>query len=302
MGRFFGSKPEWQEDSEFPSRMALHDCGIHPPTDAGISYSENEGADSIVLSGGYVDDKDYGDTIVYTGMGGRDKKTRRQIANQQFARGNKALALNRDQGLPVRVTRGAGHKSPYSPKTGYRYAGLYQVEDYWHEIGQHGFLVWRFRLQKLLNSDAVTLGTSDSGQAQRPAARQSTTVQRIVRDTAMAKRVKALHNYICQVCGIVIQTHAGPYAEAAHIKPLGTPHNGPDIEENVLCLCPNHHVMFDSGMFSVADDLSLIGLDGRLRTARKHRIGTEYLTYHRDHYGAFSSMETLDASPEASEE
>jgi hypothetical protein len=33
--------------------------------------------------------------------------------------------------------------------------------------------------------------------------------------------------------------------EAAHIRPLGAPHNGPDTWDNTLCLCPNHHVPFD---------------------------------------------------------
>jgi hypothetical protein len=37
---------------------------------------------SIVLSGGYVDDLDEGDLIVYTGEGGRDPGTGRQIADQ----------------------------------------------------------------------------------------------------------------------------------------------------------------------------------------------------------------------------
>jgi integrase len=39
---------------------------------AGISGGEREGADSIVVSGGYEDDEDYGDVIVYTGAGGND--------------------------------------------------------------------------------------------------------------------------------------------------------------------------------------------------------------------------------------
>jgi putative restriction endonuclease len=38
----------------FESREALAKSGVHPPTVAGISGSQNEGADSIVLSGGYV--------------------------------------------------------------------------------------------------------------------------------------------------------------------------------------------------------------------------------------------------------
>lgn len=44
-----------------------------------------------------------------------------------------------------------------------------------------------------------------------------------------------------------LNAKVAPYAEAAHIRALGSPHNGPDVIENVLCLCPNHHVLFDNG-------------------------------------------------------
>jgi hypothetical protein len=33
------------------------------------------GAESIVVSGGYEDDEDHGDTIIYTGHGGNDPQT-----------------------------------------------------------------------------------------------------------------------------------------------------------------------------------------------------------------------------------
>lgn len=41
------------------------------------------GGESIVQSGRYVDDIDDGDIIVYTGQGGRDLNTGRQIKNQE---------------------------------------------------------------------------------------------------------------------------------------------------------------------------------------------------------------------------
>jgi putative restriction endonuclease len=54
--------------------------------------------------------------------------------------------------------------------------------------------------------------------------------------------------------------------------PLGAPHGGPDVLENLLCLCPNHYVMFDLGIFTIAGDLSLIGLTEKLRTIPSHPI------------------------------
>jgi putative restriction endonuclease len=286
MERIFGEQPGWIEGSHFQDRKSLAEVGIHPPRVAGISYSESEGADSVVLSGGYADDEDQGDIIIYTGMGGRDPATTKQVRDQDFDRGNKALGINKNEGLPVRVTRGSDHKSPHSPVTGYTYAGLYRVDDYWHDRGVHGFLVWRFRLVKIhpLPATAESPQTTTATEPSKTV-RQSATVLRIVRDTEVARGVKRKHQHLCQVCGSRIDTPAGPYAEAAHIRPLGRPHNGPDIAENILCLCPNHHVMFDSGTFGVADDLTLLRLVGTLRTSPGHTIGLAYLQYHREHYG-----------------
>ena len=78
-----------------------------------------------------------------------------------------------------------------------------------------------------------------------------------------------------------MDTPAGLYAEGAHIKPLGKPHNGPDEVENILCLCPNHHVLFDRGAIGVQSDGSLIGVGGALRSSRGHWPSSESLAYHR---------------------
>jgi putative restriction endonuclease len=111
-------------------------------------------------------------------------------------------------------------------------------------------------------------------------------VQRIVRNSELAQRVKVLHGYTCQVCGIQIDTPAGYYAEAAHIRPLGEPHNGPDELGNLLCLCPNDHVRFDLGSIILTDDLNVIAATsgailGTLRTNPAHRPSREHLAFHR---------------------
>ena len=87
------------------------------------------------------------------------------------------------------------------------------------------------------------------------------------------------------MCGYGLVGLAGPYAEAAHIRPLGAPHDGPDVPETILCLCPNHHVLFDHGGVIVGADLALIGAKGRLTVHPKHLIGAEHLRYRREHYG-----------------
>jgi putative restriction endonuclease len=139
------------------------------------------------VSGGYEDDEDYGDLIVYTGAGGRDPSTGAQIADQEFVGQNLSLVRSESEGLPVRVVRGAGGEAAHSPASGYRYDGLYRVEESWREPGKSGFLVCRYRFVRLapdgspvpVDPDSLPIG---------PAPRAETTVQRIVRNTAIAAR------------------------------------------------------------------------------------------------------------------
>ncbi len=280
--RIFGHVPGYPEGSLFCDREELYEAGVHRHRQAGIAGSQKEGAESIVLSGGYEDDQDFGNTIIYTGYGGRDSKTGQQTHDQPFTRWNRALAYSSQNGLPVRVIRGSNHDSPYSPPTGYSYDGLYTVESFWHEIGKSGFRIWRFRLVRI--SEHFAPGQLiEEEQADYSVKRQEVRVVQIVRDTAKAKEIKALYRYKCQMCGTRLKCPAGPYAEAAHVRPLGVPHSGPDSADNILCLCPNHHVLFDNGAISIAEDFSLIGDPGNLTVHRNHHISKEHLAYHREH-------------------
>ncbi len=146
--RIFGHIPGVEVGTIFPDRQALSRSGVHRPTQAGISGSQHDGADSIVVSGGYVDDKDRGDLITYTGQGGNDPNTGRQVADQELTRGNKALAISHDRKLPVRVVRGSRGDRDRSPPTGYRYDGLFLVARCWSETGQDGYRIWRFELRQ----------------------------------------------------------------------------------------------------------------------------------------------------------
>ena len=124
---------------------------------------------------------------------------------------------------------------------------------------------------------------------QGPAPREDATVQRIVRNTSVSLRVKKFHRYVCQVCGERIPIASGFYAEGAHIRPLGRPHDGPDVEGNVLCLCPNDHVRFELGSLVVQDDLTIVDrMTGQtissLRTVARHKIDGAQLVYHRERF------------------
>lgn len=75
-----------------------------------------------------------------------------------------------------------------------------------------------------------------------------TNVYRILRDTALARRIKAENDFSCQICSHkIFLKNEKPYAEAHHVKPLGGEHDGPDDRDNILCVCANCHVMLDYG-------------------------------------------------------
>jgi len=282
----FGNIDNVKEGDIFSDRKMLRKAGIHLALQAGIDGNSKEGSPSIVLNGGYEDDEDYGDVIIYTGHGGNDPNTKKQIADQSWDdTGNKALLISEMQGNPVRVTRGAKHKSKFSPKVGYQYAGLYQITQHFEETGKNGFLVCRYKLEKINNLSAQPLG-DESSTDKKPTRRIETSIMRIVRDTKLSQEVKKIYDYCCQVCGIEISVHNVKYAEGAHIKPLGTPHNGHDSKDNILCLCPNHHVMLDKGVYSIKDDLELIGgVSGKLFLKPSHKLNKENLKYHRESHG-----------------
>lgn len=282
---FFGEIKGIKEGTNFVDRKELRNAGVHLALVAGIDGNSKSGSPSIVLNGGYVDDYDLGNEIVYTGHGGNDPNSKKQINDQSWdAAGNKALIISEMHGLPVRVTRGFKHKSSYSPKIGYRYAGLYSVTDHFEDKGKDGFMICRFRLQKL---DDLVVEQHDIKNAlpsgSEETSRISSTILRIVRDTKLSTEIKNLYDYTCQICGFVIAVRNVKYAEAAHIQPLGKPHNGKDQPGNILCLCPNHHVMLDKGIFGINNDFTLNGIDGKLSVHEYHVIDTEFLEYHNEH-------------------
>ena len=265
----------------FATRHDVYEAGIHRHTQAGIAGTDPAAA-SIVLSGGYTDDRDLGDEIYYTGFGGRDPGTGRQVADQELTSWNWALAQNRDLDIPVRVVRGADPTNPFAPASGYRYDGLYDVVGFSPAEGKDGFRVFHYKLVRRADQAAAWPVEADAAAA----ARRTATVSQVVRDPALVVAVKELHGYQCQISGTRIDTPSGPYAEAAHIRPLGRPHDGPDLLSNLLCLCPNDHVRLDRGVLVISDEFEVVSADsgetlGQLRVSEDHWLDPVLVTYHR---------------------
>jgi putative restriction endonuclease len=159
------------------------------------------------------------------------------------------------------------------------------VVDAWKELGKSGFKVCRFRLDYCgENNTRKTAEDIELDYRKNEVRRKAGSVLRIVRDTRISRSIKELYSFACQVCGTAIKK--GNYAEGAHIKPLGRPHNGDDSIDNILCLCPSHHVMFDIGSFSIGNDFNFIGdISGWLRIDSKHEINIKNVEYHRNSHG-----------------
>jgi hypothetical protein len=130
-------------------------------------------------------------------------------------------------------------------------------------------------IDKFLAMQEVYGYTPIAGDIGEPRGRRRTRIEtyRVLRDTALARRVKRLYDYGCQMCGhSALLLRDTPYAEAHHIKPLGAPHDGPDELRNIICVCPNCHVLLDYGV------VRLVVTELKLRL--RHEISAEFVNYH----------------------
>ena len=146
----FGDLEGFEVGSQFDDRAQLSKARIHGPPVGGIWGKSSEGSCSIVLSGGYPDDIDNLDEIIYTGdTGQHPTKKGVQIKNQTLSPGNSGMIKSYKKKLPVRVSR--GHQIPLGPTEGYRYDGIYSIQDYKYITGIHGFKVYRFYLKSIFS-------------------------------------------------------------------------------------------------------------------------------------------------------
>ena len=123
------------------------------------------------------------------------------------------------------------------------------------------------------------------------------TLMRPFRDQAFRRSVRQAYQHKCAMTGIEIRNGLGrPEVEAAHIRPVEMA--GPDSTRNGLALSGTVHWMFDRGLISVSDDLSILvassGLPGkvqglfnpggklRLPSDSAHSPHPKFLQFHRE--------------------
>ena len=95
--------------------------------------------------------------------------------------------------------------------------------------------------------------------------------------------LKRLYDNTCQICGKRLKLKEGYYSEVHHIHPLHL--DGPDILENMIVLCPNHHVLFDKGCININLEKTTVSyLDGKEDKIKllKHNILNECIIYNNE--------------------
>ncbi|MGE0822512.1 MAG: HNH endonuclease [Candidatus Binatia bacterium] len=92
---------------------------------------------------------------------------------------------------------------------------------------------------------------------QRPIVEQI--ISRPFRDVAFTKNVRSIYDFTCAMTGLKLINGGGrPEVEAAHIRPVGNNHNGPDSLRNGIALSRSIHWMFDRGLLSLTDDYEIL--------------------------------------------
>ncbi|KAG8080802.1 hypothetical protein GUJ93_ZPchr0007g3689 [Zizania palustris] len=159
--RIVGPIPGISVGDAFFYRMELCVLGLHGQVQAGIdsvtagqSASGEPIATSIIVSGGYEDDDDRGDILVYTGQGGRDPNLHKHCVDQKLEGGNLALERSMAYGVEIRVIRAVKSKRSPVGKV-YFYDGLYKVVDFWLDRGKSGFGVYKYKMLRIEGQEAM---------------------------------------------------------------------------------------------------------------------------------------------------
>lgn len=149
-----GNVPGIEIGDIFFFRMELCLVGLHAPSMAGIDYmgvkvtaDEEPLAVSIVSSGGYDDDRDDSNVIIYSGQGGVQRKDG-QVFDQKLERGNLALEKSVKRGNEIRVLRGVKDPAVSTCKI-YIYDGLYKIQESWVEKSKTGCNVFKYKIIRI---------------------------------------------------------------------------------------------------------------------------------------------------------
>uniref|UniRef100_A0ACD5US31 Uncharacterized protein n=1 Tax=Avena sativa TaxID=4498 RepID=A0ACD5US31_AVESA len=99
----------------------------------------------MCIVGGYENEEDDTDILVYTGQGGNSRSKEKH--DQKLERGNLALMNSKNKNTQIRVVRSTHDPFRHSEKI-YIYDGLYRIEESWMEKAKNGFNVFKYKLRR----------------------------------------------------------------------------------------------------------------------------------------------------------
>lgn len=150
-GKRIGTVPGVEIGDIFYFRMELCIIGLHAPSMGGIDYmtakfanDEDPVAICIVSAGGYENEDDDTDVLVYSGQGGNSKNTEERH-DQKLERGNLALERSLHRKNVIRVIRGFKDPACATGKV-YVYDGLYKIHESWKERTKSGINCFKYKL------------------------------------------------------------------------------------------------------------------------------------------------------------
>jgi hypothetical protein len=121
------------------------------------------------------------------------------------------------------------------------------------------------------------------------AARRLANVKQLVRRGDNRKFIQQLYSGTCQLSGVVLRVPDEKFTvDCAHIRPLGSPHNGPDDVSNMLSLSPTMHRLLDRRCLRIDPNNLTITLLHRNDVTHlpkiflkpEHRLSAEHLHYY----------------------
>jgi putative restriction endonuclease len=106
-------------------------------------------------------------------------------------------------------------------------------------------------------SQTADYGFSDTEQAPYERSLVQALISRPFREASFRRHVRLAYDNRCAITGLRLINGGGrPEVQAAHIMPVAS--HGPDSVRNGLALSGTVHWLFDRGLISIADDLSLL--------------------------------------------
>lgn len=143
--------------------------------------------------------------------------------------------------------------------------------------------LYRLRILKIDagNSQTENKDFVQSCDVESPPKRIKAVVNRIIRDTPKARKLKQLHEHRCQVCGgRLVLSNGFYYSEVHHIRPLGAPHLGSDDYKNMLVVCPNHHTLFDYWVPRFVSSGKIMLYNEEIALITKHHLCPSIIDYY----------------------